>query len=112
MCLFLAAVQKASQSGNLLNLGDNIKIDIKHFSSKNVQMGNVGKIVRLPIANALYCVQRRWIAYIQNADDFCILRAIVLGIAKHNANVTKKITDEKKFDLLWHHSDACSTQTK
>ena len=102
--LILAAVEKASQSGNLFNLLDKVRVDIKHFSSRHISKGNAGRSKFQEISNHLYCSRRRCIIEITNFDDnMCLGRAIVVALARHNLDNAENDDPEKKRKYRKHY---------
>ena len=108
----LSTVQKASISGNSLDLANNIRIDIKHFKTCNSVDGAGGVYKYKNSCTELYCNARRSIIQIKNLDDnMCMARAIIVGIAKQRVDLNPTSKNFKKlFESVRRNHGRCTIQ--
>jgi hypothetical protein len=109
----LSTVQRASISGNSLDLANNIRIDIKHFKTCNdVTRGGGRYKYRNTSITELYCTARRSIIQIKNpTDNMCMARAIIVGIAKQNVDLhPTSIAFKKRFETVRRNNGQNSLQ--
>jgi hypothetical protein len=97
----LAAVQKASQSGNNLSLENNIRIDLKHFRRSDIMLRGGRKQYKQIICD-MYRKERRCIIEINNPkDNLCMARSLVVALAKIKLDRNKQNLKKKKSTRLY-----------
>ena len=88
----LAEIERVIQSNREFRLNDNVQVNLVHVEMPNGGTGT--KRSKINLENHL--INKRSIVRIQNKDDLCLARAVIVSIAKiENDNRYKYITDHR-----------------